>query len=367
MTLGQSGQEEFGAKFMLQEHSRMLSRFVPVGNPGPNASQGAALSQPVPTPTTGISQTNNVNQVSGAQAPNATQGSPLSQPIPTPTSGISQNQNVNQVSGSQGPNAIPGSVSSQSVPTPAVGIGQSQNINQPPSVVDSLQDAATYLSFLLIPIGFAVINTMLSIRTEQYLYVQTVNATRNFFKTTCHINEEYLVLPVDPKKIEFGANEAFGRTFWEAMIVSSPTSLLVGFLVFRFLPVLGITGNSGWLLCVFTSLSIFMGLSSFVSLEIIRRLRRLETASPRMNEENKEDGSSLRNFLWSLISIWLVISVLVFAFVYRHGLPRELIVGVTVFIVFVCGVLPSLWNLVSQGLRSKRKEETSSSKENHKK
>src|ERR1035437_1641771 len=320
MTLGQSGQEEFGAKFMLQEHSRIidayhdlhvqknellkfylafvsiplsvvalflsLSRFVPVGNPGPNASQGAALSQPVPAPTTGTSQTQNVNQVPGTQASNATQGPPLSRPIPTSNTGIGQAQNVNQVPGSQGPNAIPESVSSQPVATPIAGSGQSQNINQPPSVVDSLQDAATYLTLLLVPIGLAVISTMLSIRTEQYLYVQTVNATRNFFKTECKINKTYFVLPFDPRKIEFGGNEVFGRTFWEAMIVSSPTSLLVGFLGLRILHVWEMAGNLRLFLSGFISVITFIGLSSYVGWTIRRKIRELED---RITKIHKED------------------------------------------------------------------------------
>jgi ABC-type dipeptide/oligopeptide/nickel transport system permease subunit len=271
---------DFGAKFMLQEHSRIidayhdlhvqknellkfylafvsiplsvvalfltLSRFVPPENSVTIARPGSTSSQPAPN---------------GAAGTSATPGPATSQPAPTGTAGT---------------NVASPSVSSQPAPTGTPGSGQSQNVNQLPSLVGSLRDAATYLSILLIPVGFAVIKTMLDIRTEQYLYAQTVNAARNFFKTKYKIEEKYFVLPFDPKEIEFGGNEAFGRTFWEAMIVSTPTTLLFGFLVFRLLHVLGMVGNCARLLSVFISLITFIGLSSFVSSQLRKRLQGLK-------------------------------------------------------------------------------------------
>jgi hypothetical protein len=276
----ESDTEDFGAKFMLQEHSRIidayhdlhvqknellkfylafvsiplsvvalfltLSRFVPSENSVTIATPGGTSSQPAPT---------------GAAGTSATPGPATSQPAPTGTAGT---------------NVASPSVSSQPAPTGTAGSSQSQNVNQLPSLVGSLRDAATYLSILLIPIGFAVIKTMLDIRTEQYLYAQTVNAARNFFKTKYNIEEKYFVLPFDPKEIEFGGNEAFGRTFWEAMIVSTPTTLLFGFLVFRLLHVLGMVGNCARLLSVFISLITFIGLSSFVSSQLRKRLQSLK-------------------------------------------------------------------------------------------
>jgi hypothetical protein len=290
MTEEESDTGDFDAKFMLQEHSRIidayhdlhvqknellkfylafvsiplsvvalflsLSRFVPSGNSGSNTTLGSASSQPAPPGTAGI---------------NATPGSAPSQPASTGTAGI---------------NATPGPAPSQLASTGTAGTSQTQNVNQLSSLV-ALQDAATYLSILLVPIGFAVIKTMLDIRTEQYLYAQTVNAARNYFKTTYNIEEKYFVLPFDPKEIEFGGNEAFGRTFWEAMIVSTPTSLLSGFLVFRLLQVLGMMRNSGWLFGVFAFLITFIGLSWYVSSEIKKRLQGLKD---RIDKIHKPDA-----------------------------------------------------------------------------
>jgi hypothetical protein len=143
-----------------------------------------------------------------------------------------------------------------------------------------------------VPVGIAVIRTMLDIRTEQYLYAQTVNAARNFFKTTYDIKKQYLVLPFDPKDIVFGGNEARGRTFWEAMIVSSPTSLLSGFLVYRLLQVLGWTGKSERLVCVLVALATFIGLSWFVSSEITRRLRVLQDRIDQIHKPDATPASS---------------------------------------------------------------------------
>jgi hypothetical protein len=275
MSEGGSGPGDFGAKFMLQEHSRIidayhdlhvqknellkfylafvsiplsvvalflsLSRFVPADNPATSAQPASASSQP-PTAITGLNQTHNSNQPAGKRRPNVTSAPASTQAIPTGTLGTSQ------------------------IHAP----------NQPPSLVGSLQNAATYLSLLLIPIGFAVIKTMLNIRTEQYLYVQTVNAARNFFKTTYHIDKQYLVLPSDPTKIDFGGNEIFGRTFWEAMIVSSPTSLLVGFLVYRLPRFWEMTGRYWWLLPALSALITFIGLSLYVGFMIWKKIHGLE-------------------------------------------------------------------------------------------
>jgi hypothetical protein len=315
MTGGQSGTEDFGDKFMLQEHSRIidayhdlhvqknellkfylafvsiplsvvalflsLSRFVPSGNPGTDATSGSASSQPAPIgangaiPTPGAASSQPVGTKTSAT--NATPGPTSSQPVPTGTAGSNT---------SQGP------ASSQPVPTGTTGTSQNQNVNQLPSLVGSLRDAATYLSILLIPIGFAVIKTMLDIRTEQYLYAQTVNAARNFFKTKYQIEEKYFVLPFDPKEIEFGGNEAFGRTFWEAMIVSTPTTLLFGFLVFRLLHVLGMMGNCLRILSVFISLITFIGLSAFVSSQLRKRLQSLKDRISKIHKTQTPLASS---------------------------------------------------------------------------
>ena len=299
MTGEESGTGDFGAKFMLQEHSRIidayhdlhvqknellkfylafvsiplsvvalfltLSRFVLSGDSGANATPASLSSQAAPTVTAGS---------------NAVPGSASSQPPPTGTAGTSPTpgsaSSQPPPTGTTGTSPTPGSASSQPPPTGTAGTSPTQSVNQLPSLVGSLRDAATFLSILLIPIGFAVIKTMLDIRTEQYLYAQTVNAARNFFKTKYKIEEKYFVLPFDPKEIEFGGNEAFGRTFWEAMIVSTPTTLLFGFLVFRLLHVLGMMGKSARLLSVFISLITFISLSSFVSSQLRKRLLSLK-------------------------------------------------------------------------------------------
>ena len=311
MTGEESGGGDFGAKFMLQEHSRIidayhdlhvqknellkfylafvsiplsvvalflsLSRFVPSGDSGANATRGSLSNQAVPTGTAG---SNLAAGSASTQAPatgtcrtNATPGAAISQPPPT---------------GSPRTNATSGPAPSQPPPAETPGATPTQNASQLPSLVGSLRDAATYLSLLLVPIGIAVIRTMLDIRTEQYLYAQTVNAARNFFKTTYDIKKQYFVLPFDPKDIVFGANEARGRTFWEAMIVSSPTSLLFGFLVYRLLQVLGCRGESELLVCVLAALATFIGLSWFVSSEITKRLRVLQD---RIDQIHKPDAT----------------------------------------------------------------------------
>lgn len=104
---------------------------------------------------------------------------------------------------------------------------------QSASILQSLQPAAIGLSILLVVVGFAVMMVMLSIRGEQYLYVQTVNGTRQYFKEQHQIGAKYLVLPSDTQKIVFGGDDPVGRPFWESMIVNATTSSLIAFLASR--------------------------------------------------------------------------------------------------------------------------------------
>jgi hypothetical protein len=97
-------------------------------------------------------------------------------------------------------------------------------------VLTAFQSATIFLSVLLILVGVAVLMIMLSIRTEQYLYVQAVNAARKYFKETHNIDVQYIVLPFDPKQFTFAQEELQGRPYWEAMIISFTTSMLFGFL-----------------------------------------------------------------------------------------------------------------------------------------
>jgi hypothetical protein len=98
------------------------------------------------------------------------------------------------------------------------------------SVLVAIQSAAVYLSILLVFVGFAVLMIMLRIRGEQYLYVQTVNAARKYFKEKHEIAADYLVLPTEKDQFTFVQGELSGRTFWEGMIVSFTTSMLLAFL-----------------------------------------------------------------------------------------------------------------------------------------
>jgi hypothetical protein len=108
-----------------------------------------------------------------------------------------------------------------------------ENKAQAVSALQSLEMAAMALASLLLIVGVSVIMVMLNIRSEQYLYVQTINGTREYFKEKHGIEEKYLVLPSDTKKIEFGSADRSGRPFWEAMIVSATNSLLLAFIAGR--------------------------------------------------------------------------------------------------------------------------------------
>jgi hypothetical protein len=99
--------------------------------------------------------------------------------------------------------------------------------------VGSLQAAGVYLSLLLVLIGISVLAVMLNIRGEQYLYIQTINATRQYFKEVHGIEEKYLVLPSNRDDFYFGPDDCWGRAFWEGMIVAFTTSMFVGFLTFE--------------------------------------------------------------------------------------------------------------------------------------
>jgi hypothetical protein len=96
-----------------------------------------------------------------------------------------------------------------------------------------LQTAGVYLSLLLVLIGVSVLQVMLGIRIEQLLYVKTINAARQYFKDTCGIEEKYLVLPSDRDQIMFGHEEIWGRAYWESMIVGFTNSMLLAFLFFE--------------------------------------------------------------------------------------------------------------------------------------
>lgn len=98
-------------------------------------------------------------------------------------------------------------------------------------VVHALEHAGTFLSFLLVLVGGAVMMSMLNIRGEQYLYVKTINGARRYFKEKYDIDaQKYLVLPSQVDQLTFGQNELSGRAFWDAMIVGSTTSVLLAFL-----------------------------------------------------------------------------------------------------------------------------------------
>jgi hypothetical protein len=96
-----------------------------------------------------------------------------------------------------------------------------------------LQSGAIYLSCLLLLVGWSVLQVMLKIRIEQYLYVKTINGARQYFQEQCAINAKYLVLPRDTKQITFGPGERWGRTYWEAMIVGFTNCMLLAFLAFE--------------------------------------------------------------------------------------------------------------------------------------
>jgi hypothetical protein len=114
--------------------------------------------------------------------------------------------------------------------TPQPGAGQAQVVD----VVHALEHAGTFLSFLLVLVGGAVMMSMLRIRGEQYLYIKTINGARRYFKDKFAIEaEKYLVLPSELNQLTFGQEELSGRAFWDSMIVASTTSVLVGFLSYE--------------------------------------------------------------------------------------------------------------------------------------
>lgn len=94
----------------------------------------------------------------------------------------------------------------------------------------ALQAAGIFLSILLVLIGVSVLIVMLNIRGEQYLYIKTINGVRQYFKDKCGIEEQYLVLPSDVNGFTFGRRERWGRAFWEAMIIAFTTSMFLAFL-----------------------------------------------------------------------------------------------------------------------------------------
>jgi hypothetical protein len=105
-----------------------------------------------------------------------------------------------------------------------------QSSLQTSALAQALQVAAICLSILLFLVGTSVMMSMLRIRGEQYLYVQTINEARGYFMTEHSLPEKYLVLPTTRERMTFAQKEATGRPFWEAMIVGATNSLLSGFL-----------------------------------------------------------------------------------------------------------------------------------------
>lgn len=108
-------------------------------------------------------------------------------------------------------------------------------------VVRALERAGTFLSFLLVIVGVAVMMSMLKIRGEQYLYIKTINGARRYFKDRYTIDAaKYLVLPSELNQLTFGQNELSGRAFWDSMIVGSTTSVLLGFLSYEIVVYAGV-------------------------------------------------------------------------------------------------------------------------------
>jgi len=101
---------------------------------------------------------------------------------------------------------------------------------QTKDLTDALRIAAICLSVLLVFVGASILMSMLKIKGEQYLYIQAINEARNYFKREQHVPEIYLVLPCSRHELTFGQKEPSGRAFWEVMIVGAPNSLLLAFL-----------------------------------------------------------------------------------------------------------------------------------------
>jgi hypothetical protein len=135
-------------------------------------------------------------------------------------------------------------------------------------LVAALQVAAVFLSLLLIAVGWSALMSLLRIRTEQYLYIKTINATRRYFRDHGPIDVTYLELPCD-NKIRFGYRDERGRPFWEAMIIGCTNSFLIAFLV----GVL-VYKASGPGMCVWTVSSLALLLSLLIhGWVIVRNLR----------------------------------------------------------------------------------------------
>jgi hypothetical protein len=141
-------------------------------------------------------------------------------------------------------------------------------------VVHALEHAGTFLSFLLVIVGGAVMMSMLNIRGEQYLYIKTINGARRYFKERYTIDAaRYLVLPSELNQLTFGQDELSGRAFWDSMIVGSTTSVLLGFLSYELvayaalhLPLLAVPHY----LILATPVAVF-GISLYVFRGFIRR------------------------------------------------------------------------------------------------
>jgi hypothetical protein len=137
---------------------------------------------------------------------------------------------------------------------------------QTEGLLQAIEVAAVYFSVLLIAVSICVLMTMLRIRTEQYLYVKTINQARCYFRKEHKIPEEYLVLPSCGKMIDFSSREVTGRAFWEAMVIACTNSLLFVFLAGSFAYHLGCARACIWLV---SGLVLVLGVCIHVG--IIRR------------------------------------------------------------------------------------------------
>ena len=146
---------------------------------------------------------------------------------------------------------------------------QSQNL------IEALRTAAVYLSILLVFVGISVLMSMLRIRGEQYLYVKTINAVRMYFRDQYKIEEKYLVLPSTAGEITFAHEELTGRAFWEAMIVSATTSLLLVFLAGEIASRLSCLSNHVWSVCTTTFVFVAAGHVVFVRWWLDAKLKEL--------------------------------------------------------------------------------------------
>jgi len=110
---------------------------------------------------------------------------------------------------------------------------------------------------------------MLKIRAEQYLYVQTVNAVRKYFKEKHEIAVDYLVLPTERDQFTFAQDELSGRTFWEGMIVVFTTSMLLAFLSWQLAVRIGWQNHC----CVILAVTVFIASTVFWGWFIRHRLQ----------------------------------------------------------------------------------------------